>query len=144
MFAQLGTWLATFTSGYVAHVVGDLSAALAVIALIWLTVYIANYGFAVVRGEVQEPMSVFGWKMIKMAFILGIALSGSLYMSVVFSTADGLQDSMATVFLAGGDFDQGRTYPFTDDNQVRLPDQFCIGHTCPHGVCRFSSERDHQ
>lgn len=105
MFAQLGIWLTTFTSGYVAKVVGNLSAALTVIALIWLTVYIVNYGYAVVRGEVQEPISVFGWKMVKMAFILGIALSGALYMSVVFSTADGLQDSMATVFLAGPDFD---------------------------------------
>lgn len=112
MFAQLGIWLTTFTSGYVAKVVGNLSAALTVIALIWLTVYIANYGYAVVRGEVQEPVSVFGWKMIKMAFILGIALSGSLYMNVVFATADGLQDSMATVFLAPDFYDAAPTTVF--------------------------------
>ena len=106
MFAQLGLWLTEFTRGYVARVAGGLSVALTVIALLWLTVYIVNYGYAVIRGEAQEPMSVFGWKMIKMAFILGFALSGALYMSFVFATADGLQDSMATVFLAGGDFDQ--------------------------------------
>ena len=105
MFATLGLWLTQFTTGYVARVAGDLSTALTVIALLWLTVYIVNYGYAVIRGEAQEPMSVFGWKMIKMAFILGFALSGALYMSFVFATADGLQDSMATVFLGGGKFD---------------------------------------
>ena len=105
MFVTLGLWLTQFTTGYVARVAGDLSTALTVIALLWLTVYIVNYGYAVIRGEAQEPMSVFGWKMIKMAFILGFALSGALYMSFVFATADGLQDSMATVFLGGGKFD---------------------------------------
>lgn len=102
MFERAGAWLTTFTSGYVARVVGDLATGLSVIALIWLTVYIANYGYAVVRGEVQEPMSVFAWKMTKMAFILAFALSASRFMSIVFATADGLQDSMATIFLRGG------------------------------------------
>jgi type IV secretion system protein VirB6 len=102
----LGLWLTQFTSGYVARVVGDLSTALSVIALTWLTVYIASYGYAVMRGEVQDPMSVFGWKMVKMAFILSFALSASRYMSFVFTTADGLQDGMATIFLSGGQYDQ--------------------------------------
>jgi len=107
MFGRLGFWLTQFTSGYVARAVGDLSTGLSVIALIWLTVYIANYGYAVVRGEVQEPMSVFAWKMTKMAFILAFALSAARYMSFVFTTADGLQDSMATIFLhGGGGFDE--------------------------------------
>ena len=86
MFAQLGAWLTTFLTGYVAAVVGTLAAALTPVALIWLTVYIANYGYAVVRGEVQEPLSVFAWKMIKMAFILAFALSAGRYMSFVICT----------------------------------------------------------
>jgi type IV secretion system protein VirB6 len=106
MFGQLGAWLTQFLNGYVARVSGDLATALVGIATAWLTVYIANYGYAVVRGEVQEPLSVFGWKMIKMAFILGIALSGGRYMDVVFTTANGMQDSMATVFLAGPQYNQ--------------------------------------
>jgi type IV secretion system protein VirB6 len=106
MFAQLGTWLMLFLNGYVARVSGDLATALVGIATAWLTVYISNYGYAVIRGEVQEPLSVFGWKMVKMAFILAIALSGGRYMDVVFTTANGIQDSMATVFLRGGAFNQ--------------------------------------
>jgi type IV secretion system protein VirB6 len=106
MFGQLGAWLTLFLNGYVARVSGDLATALVGIATAWLTVYIANYGYAVVRGEVQEPLSVFGWKMVKMAFILAIALSGGRYMDIVFTTANGIQDSMATVFLRGGQFNQ--------------------------------------
>jgi type IV secretion system protein VirB6 len=106
MFAQLGIWLSTFLNGYVAKVTGDLSIALVGIATAWLTVYIANYGYAVMRGEVSEPASIFAWKMVKMAFILGIALGGGQYMNIVFNTANGLQDSMATVFLAGGQYNQ--------------------------------------
>jgi type IV secretion system protein VirB6 len=106
VFGQLGSWLTQFTNGYVARVAGNLSTALAVIALLWVTVYIANYGYAVVRGETQEPMSVFGWKMFKLAIILAFVLPGASYMSVVFATADGLQDGMATIFLGGGQYNQ--------------------------------------
>ena len=52
MFGQLGLWLSQFTSGYVARVVGDLSTGLSVIALIWLTVYIANYGYVLETGRI--------------------------------------------------------------------------------------------
>lgn len=104
MFAQLGAWLTTFLTGYVATVVGTLAAALTSIALIWLTVYIANYGYAVTRGEASDPFSTFAWKMVKMMFIIAFALSAARFMAVVFSTADGLQDGMAAIFLRGGRF----------------------------------------
>ena len=104
MFTQLGTWLTTFLTGYVSTVVSALAAALTPIALIWLTVYIANYGYAVTRGEASDPFSTFAWKMVKMMFIMAFALSAARYMDVVFTTADGLQDGMATIFLRGGRF----------------------------------------
>lgn len=102
MFTLLGGWLSTFLTGYVGNVVATLSAALAPIALIWLTVYIANYGYAVTRGEASDPFSTFAWKMVKMMFIMAFALSAGTFMNVIFSTADGLQDGMATIFLQGG------------------------------------------
>ncbi|MEO8924562.1 MAG: type IV secretion system protein [Caldimonas sp.] len=104
MFAQLGVWLSTFLTGYVSSVVATLAAALTPVALIWLTVYIANYGYAVARGEASDPFSVFAWKMVKMMFIMAIALSAARFMDIAFSTADGLQDGMATIFLRGGQF----------------------------------------
>lgn len=104
MFAQLGVWLTTFLTGYVAAVVGTLAAALTPVALIWLTVYIANYGYAVTRGEASDPFSTFAWKMVKMMFVMAFALSAARFMDVIFSTADGLQDGMAAIFLRGGRF----------------------------------------
>ena len=104
MFSQLGAWLTTFLTGYVSTVVGTLATGLTPIALIWLTVYIANYGYAVTRGEASDPFSTFAWKMVKMMFIMAFALSATRYMDVVFNTADGLQDGMATIFLRGGRF----------------------------------------
>ena len=104
MFAQLGAWLTAFLNGYVAGVVGALSAALVPIALIWLTIYIANYGYAVTRGEASDPFSTFAWKIVKMMFITAFALGAGSYMNVVFATADGLQDGMAAIFLRGGRF----------------------------------------
>ena len=102
MFAQLGLWLTTFLDGYVAGVVATVAAALRPIAVIWLTVYIANYGYAVTRGEASDPFSTFAWKMVKMMFIMAFALSAGTFMNVVFSTANGLQDGMATIFLRSG------------------------------------------
>ena len=102
MFAMLGNWLGMFLDGYVAAVVATICGDLRPIALIWLTVYIANYGFAVSRGEASEPFAVFGWKMVKVTFILTFALVAGTYMDIVFSTANGMQDGMATIFVRGG------------------------------------------
>ena len=118
MFQQIGSWLTSFLSGYVAGIVATLTADLAPIALIWLTVYIANYGYAVARGEASEPLAVFGWKMIKIAFILSFALGAGNYMNVVFGTANGMQDSMATVFMSGTDTQGAPTTVFGSLDQA--------------------------
>lgn len=102
MFTTLGAWLTTFLTGYVATVVSTVAAALAPLALILLTIYIANYGYAVARGEVDEPIAVFGWKMVKLGFITSIALGSGLYMELVGASIENLQDGVATLFISGG------------------------------------------
>ena len=102
MFALLGSWLTSFLDGYVLAIVSSLAPSLRPIALIWLTVWIANYGLATMRGEASDSLSVFGWKMVKISFILSFALGSATYMDVVAGTANGMQDSMATVFVRGG------------------------------------------
>jgi len=111
MFTQLGLWITGFLQGYVARVVGQLARELVPITLTWLTVYVGLYGYAMARGEASESLSVFFWKMIKISFILSFALGAATYMSVVFSTADGLQDGMATLFISGGPY--GNSAPGT-------------------------------
>ena len=61
-----------------------------------------DYGFAVTRGEVDEPIGMFLWKMVKMGFILAFGLGAGFYMRVVFEAVNGLQDGMATLFISGG------------------------------------------
>ena len=50
MFARLETWFNAFFLGYAARVSGDLAVGLVPIALLLVTVYVAVYGLAVMRG----------------------------------------------------------------------------------------------
>jgi hypothetical protein len=76
MFARLETWFNAFFLGYAARVSGDLAVGLVPIALLLVTVYVAVYGLAVMRGEATEPVGTFAWKMVKVGAILSFALPG--------------------------------------------------------------------
>ena len=100
MFARLETWFNTFFLGYAARVSGELAVGLVPIALLLVTVYVAVYGLAVMRGEASEPVGTFAWKMVKVGAILSFALPGLYYSGNVVAWATGLQDGMATLFVA--------------------------------------------
>lgn len=102
MFAKLEAWFNTFFLGYVARVSGDLAVGLVPVALALVTVYIAVYGLAVMRGEATEPVGTFAWKMVKVGAILSFALPSLYYSGNVAATATGLQDGLATLFVARG------------------------------------------
>ena len=100
MFARLETWFNAFFLGYAARVSGDLAVGLVPIALLLVTVYVAIYGLAVMRGEATEPVGTFAWKMAKVGAILSFALPGLYYSGNVAAAANGLQDGLATLFVA--------------------------------------------
>ena len=100
MFARLETWFNAFFLGYAARVSGDLAVGLVPIALLLVTVYVAVYGLAVMRGEATEPVGTFAWKMVKVGAILSFALPGLYYSGNVAAAAIGLQDGLATLFVA--------------------------------------------
>ena len=100
MFAKLEAWFNTFFLGYAARVSGDLAVGLAPVALLLVTVYVAIYGLAVMRGEASEPVGTFAWKMVKVGAILSFALPGLYYGGNVVAWATGLQDGLATLFVA--------------------------------------------
>lgn len=106
MYEQIGDWLTQFTTGYIARVSGDLATALIPIALVWVTVYVALYGYAVLRGEADDPLTLFVWNMMRVSLIVTVAISGLHYQQLIASTADGMQNAMAAIFLRGGQFDQ--------------------------------------
>ena len=102
MFARLEAWFNVFFLGYAARVSGDLAVGLVPVALAALTVYIGIYGLAVIRGEAPEPVGTFAWKMVKVGAILSFALPGLYYSGNVVLWATGLQDGLATLFVAPG------------------------------------------
>lgn len=102
MFARLEAWFNAFFLGYAARVSSDLAVGLVPVALPLVTVYVAVYGLAVMRGEAPEPVGTFAWKMVKVGAILSFALPGLYYSGNVAAAAMGLQDSLATLFVAPG------------------------------------------
>lgn len=100
MFARLEAWFNAFFLGYGARVSADLAAGLVPVALAALTIYIANYGLAVMRGGAPEPVGTFAWKMVKVMTILTFALPGLFYSGNVIAWATGLQDGLAVLFVA--------------------------------------------
>ena len=100
MFAKLEAWFNSFFVGYAARVSADLASGLVPVALALVTFYIAVYGLAVMRGEASEPVGTFAWKMVKVGAILSFALPGLHYTGDVMTWAAGLQDGLATLFVA--------------------------------------------
>lgn len=100
MFAKLEAWFNAFFLGYAARVSADLAVGLVPVALALVTVYVAIYGLAVMRGEATEPVGTFAWKMAKVGAILSFALPGLYYSGNVAAAATGLQDGLATLFVA--------------------------------------------
>src|SRR5688500_7254961 len=98
MFAQLGTWLHSFLSGYVVRIVSSLETDLAALAAVVMTVIIALYGLAIARGETNASMGVFSWSMVKRSAVIAIAGTSSLYMTNVVDNVNALQVSLSTAF----------------------------------------------
>jgi type IV secretion system protein VirB6 len=68
--------------------------------LLLVTMYIAVYGLAVMRGEATEPVGTFAWKMVKVGAILSFALPGLYYSGNVWPGQTGLQDGLPRSFVA--------------------------------------------
>src|SRR5690242_1088737 len=99
MFAWVGAKFAAILNTYVVGVVSALMVAIAPIALTAMTLWVALYGWAVLRNEVPETVPTFLWKVVKIGFVLAFALQAGFYISNVSDTADALATGVATTFL---------------------------------------------
>ncbi len=102
MFTWVGVQLDAILSTYLLSVVSRLMAGLAPIALAVMTLWVALYGWAVLRHEVAEPLQAFAWRAFKIGLILALALQSSLYISAVAETASGLAMGVAGTFVPAG------------------------------------------
>lgn len=99
MFTWVGTQFNTILSTYVLGVVTTLSAAITPLALTATTLWVALYGWAVLRNEVPETIPTFLWKVFKLGLVLAFALQAGFYVSNVADTANALATGVAVTFL---------------------------------------------
>ena len=102
MFAWVGSKFDAILSTYVLGVVSALMTAIAPIALTAMTIWVALYGWAVLRNEVSETVPTFVWKVFKIGVVLAFALQSGFYISNVSDTANALAMGVASTFLPAG------------------------------------------
>jgi type IV secretion system protein VirB6 len=128
MFNWMGGQIDGILSTYVLGVVSALMTALAPIALSAMTVWVAMYGWAVLRGEVSETVPSFVWKAFKIGLVLAFALQSAFYISNVSDTANALAMGVASTFLPSGVDPATVTSPFAlldkfnDDASAQVAD----------------------
>jgi type IV secretion system protein VirB6 len=95
----MGSQFDSVLNTYVLGVVTALMSALAPIALTAMTLWVALYGWAVMRNEVAETVPTFLWKVFKIGLVLAFALQAGFYISNVADTANALAMGVASTFL---------------------------------------------
>lgn len=99
MFNWVGGQFDSILGTYVLGVVTSLVAAITPIALIAMTIWVALYGWAVLRNEVSETVPTFLWKVFKIGIVLAFALQTGFYVANVSGTANSLAMGVASTFL---------------------------------------------
>jgi type IV secretion system protein VirB6 len=99
MFAWVGSQFDGVLNTYVISVVAALMTAITPVALSAMTIWVALFGWAVLRNEVSDTVPAFVWKVFKIGLILAFALQSGVYISHVVDTANALATGVATTFL---------------------------------------------
>jgi type IV secretion system protein VirB6 len=99
MFNWVGSQFDAVLSTYLLGVVSSLMSGIAPIALSAMTLWVAFYGWAVLRNEVSETLPVFMWKVFKIGLVLAFALQAGFYISNVADTANALATGVASTFV---------------------------------------------
>ena len=107
--------LSTFITSKITAVVGVVTP----IALSAITIYIMIMGYAVMRGEAHDSLHTILWKLFKISFICGIALSAGEYQATIVDGIQGIQGAITSAFgsaTLGGVIDNA-AQPYDDLGQ---------------------------
>ncbi len=99
MFAWVGSQFDSVLNTYVISVVAALMTAITPVALSCMTIWVALFGWAVLRNEVSDTVPAFVWKVFKIGMVLAFALQSGVYIANVAETATALTTGVATTFL---------------------------------------------
>jgi type IV secretion system protein VirB6 len=79
-----------FLSTYVTSASSSVASAIVPMVTAAVTIWIIMYGWATIRGEMQEPISQFAYKAFKISLILALALSTSAYQTNIVGFVNGI------------------------------------------------------
>ncbi len=99
MFAWVGSQFDNVLNTYVISVVAALMTAITPVALSAMTIWVALFGWAVLRNEVSDTVPAFAWRAFKIGLVLAFSLQSGVYISNVVDTANALSTGVATTFL---------------------------------------------
>ena len=102
MFTYVGTLIDTMLATYLTSTLMAVMGVLVPIVVAGQTLWMLLYGYDVLRGQVQEPVMTFTWKVIKVIFICAVALTASVYQFYVQDTTTGLTTGMVATFIPPG------------------------------------------
>lgn len=103
VFTLIGSTIQANLYGQVATVSREIAVYTNAILLSAVTIWVMVMGFAVMRGEVQNPINSLIWKWVKMSLIFFIGLSGGYYMNHIVPLINGVAaDLMKTFANANG------------------------------------------
>jgi type IV secretion system protein VirB6 len=97
--------IATFVSGsidsalatFVAKTSIAVSAGIAPLVVVGMTIWATTYGMAVMRNEVSDPIMVFLKNLTKISIILAIALGGGIYQTQIVETVNDFQNWFVSI-----------------------------------------------
>lgn len=91
----------------------ELCAILKPVALTGTTIYLLIMGYAVMRGDAQDPLHTVLWKWFKITMIASIALDGGQYQGMIVNGMEGIEGALIGAFgnatTVGGVIDQMAT-----------------------------------
>jgi type IV secretion system protein VirB6 len=90
-------------STFVTSVSSSIASAITPAVTAGVTIWILMYGWAVMRGEVHEPVHQFTLRAFKISAILAVALSSGAYQSYVVEFVNGLATGLVQTVMPGTD-----------------------------------------
>lgn len=99
MFAWVGSQFDSVLNTYVISVVAALMTGITPVALSAMTIWVALFGWAVLRYEMSDTIPAFAWRAFKIGLVLAFSLQSGVYISSVVDTANALSTGVATTFL---------------------------------------------
>ncbi|MFP1132971.1 type IV secretion system protein [Asticcacaulis sp. W401b] len=89
-------------ANYVSEKSAAVCAMLAPVALVGITIYVIMMGYSVARGEVRHTLMTPLWKLVKLGFVVTVALSVGQFQSMILNAFYGIQDGMIGAFSQSG------------------------------------------